>query len=138
MENQNQKELVVLIDDESDILENYSYVFQKNDFDVVTFSNGNSALEYLRTNLDKVSLIISDFHMPNGNGHSVAQYVRKHGMKNYPIMYFLSGYTSVDIEEKGWNLGYELIRKPIRSKDLLEKVLVALGERPPRPPRPQA
>lgn len=60
--------------------------------------------------------------MPNGNGHSVAQFVRKHTEDNRPMMFFLSGYTSVDIEEKGWNLGYELIRKPIRSKELLDKV----------------
>lgn len=128
------QDLIVLIDDESDILENYSYVFKKNNFDVVTFSNGNSAIEYLRTNLDKVSIIISDFHMPNGNGHSVAQFVRKNGARNRPMMFFLSGYTSVDIEEKGWNLGYELIRKPIRSKDLLEKVLIYLSGRGPDAP----
>lgn len=132
--NNQKKHIIAFIDDEVDILENYSFMLQKKGIEVHCFSCGNDAIDWFKEHLNEVDLIISDFHMPNGNGHNVAEFVKEHGGKDHPMMFFLSGYTSVDIEERGWNLGYELIRKPIKSKDLMEMVLNYLSGKKSLPP----
>ena len=87
-----------------------------------------SCIEYLKDHIEEVLLIISDFHMANGNGHTLASYLHKIEKGKVPKLFFLSGYTSIDIEEKGWNMGHELVRKPIRTKDLLQKVQEYLND----------
>jgi two-component system alkaline phosphatase synthesis response regulator PhoP len=111
---------ILLVDDESDILEFLQYNLKKEGFEVSSASNGIDALEQLKNNPD---LIILDVMMPELDGFEVCRRIRKvPGFENKPVI-FLTARGAENDEIKGLESGADdYIQKPISPQKLIARV----------------
>jgi DNA-binding NtrC family response regulator len=92
----NKKNLTVLIvDDEPDIVELMEEEFKYFGFNTATALCGDDAIKVL--DREKIDLVVSDFKMPNGNGMSVLNHVKK--MSKPPYFYFVSGQADLSVND---------------------------------------
>ena len=111
---------ILLVDDESDIVEFLQYNLETEGFEVISAFNGEMALEKMK---DAPDLIILDVMMPILNGYEVCKRIRMNEQyDNIPII-FLTAKTSEFDELKGFDLGGDdYIKKPISPKMLVARV----------------
>lgn len=109
---------VLIVDDESDLLEVTSSYVKDLGFSVIPASDGNLALRLLESNPD-IEFLLTDIVMPGGiNGVSLAKQVRKR-LPNIKILY-MSGFPSGVIADKsGIELDAPLITKPFSFDELV-------------------
>lgn len=74
---------VVLVDDEPDIVDILSLLLSRDGFDVITFSDGRSALAAMQST--DADLIILDWNLPDMEGLDVCLVLRREGLST-PIM----------------------------------------------------
>lgn len=113
----NPKDITVLIvDDEEDIRETMKLNMELDDFNVLVASGGNEAIQTLTSN--HVDFIISDIRMPDGDGFSLLNHVKKN-YPNIPHIVLVSGYSEITAEEVKASGGIDLISKPPNINDLV-------------------
>lgn len=78
---------LLIVDDETEILNTISFLLKKFGNDVLYASSGNEGIEKLKSH--DVGLIISDFNMTDGNGEVLLNYVLKHDL-NLKFYFFTS------------------------------------------------
>lgn len=71
--------LVLLVDDDEFLLNMYSKKFEQEGFEVVTKTNANEALQYLRNN-EAPSICLFDVIMPEIDGLDMLETVRDEGL----------------------------------------------------------
>lgn len=100
---------LLLLDDEQDIINSLKRVLRK-DFNIVTFNDGPSALEYLSSN--PIDLIMSDMRMPLMDGAEFLSQSRNH--HPHAIRILLTGYSDMETTIKAINDGgiYTYMAKP--------------------------
>ncbi|MCX7875951.1 MAG: response regulator transcription factor [Melioribacteraceae bacterium] len=115
---------ILLVDDENDILEFLSYNLSKENFKVVTASNGIEALNKLS---EKPDLIILDVMMPKLDGYETCKEIRKIDyFKTTPII-FLTAKKSESDEILALNVGGDdFITKPISPQKLIARIKAKL------------
>lgn len=114
---------ILLIDDDSDILEILKYRLVANDFEVRCVTSATEAISEAENRPD---LIILDIMMPsNGEGLSLFSKLRIDEItKDIPVI-FLS--RKVEEREKTLKMGANyFIEKPFDAKELLDKIHLAL------------
>jgi two-component system, OmpR family, alkaline phosphatase synthesis response regulator PhoP len=111
---------VLLVDDESDIVEFLEYNLVREGFEVISAKDG---VEALRKVAEKPDLIILDIMMPNMDGFEVCKKIRaKESLKNIPIIFLTAKSSEVD-EIAGLELGAnDYVKKPISPKKLIARV----------------
>lgn len=78
---------ILLVDDDKEIRFALASVFQaKHKYTVIEACSGHEAI-YTLTKQPDVSLIISDFQMPGGNGDVIVDYLRKEKVE-VPLIFF--------------------------------------------------
>ena len=115
MMKQNNKILVV--DDDPKDIELLLETLKNTDFNVVTATNGNEALDKLKTH--KPSLILLDVIMPEMNGYQFCQMLKSESAyKNIPVVFFTCKNTEED-KQWGYDLGADdYISKPYTREEL--------------------
>jgi DNA-binding NtrC family response regulator len=83
---------ILIIDDEDELLNSMSYILSKYDGHILYVSSGKKAIEVLKTH--QIGLVISDFHMREGNGDLVLEFVKKHQL---PLDFYF--FTATNIEK---------------------------------------
>lgn len=115
---------ILLIEDEPDLRLALKDEIEVLNFDVVTASCGEDALNTLKTD----SLIIaalSDIRMPGMSGLECLQKAREIGL-NMPFV-FITGFPQKDLITEALRLGaVDFLEKPCSSKDLVRSVRQAL------------
>ena len=116
---------VLLVDDEPDIINLFTDLLNREDYEVIGFTNPLKALEHYKTNFAQYGLIISDIRMPGMSGFDLLKDIKK---IDATISFFLmsandtSNYSGIEgIKIDGF------IQKPIRIKEflsILEKHLI--------------
>ena len=92
------KKIILVVDDEKDIVDLLSYNLTKNNYKVITASDGSEAL--LKVN-SKIDLIILDVMMPRLDGYEVCDVLKKNpATSDIPII-FLTALSSTEDEYKG-------------------------------------
>ena len=86
---------ILIVDDESFILETMAHFLKRRAKQVDTAENGQQALALIETN--QYDVIVSDIEMPEMNGYELYEAVSKKGEVQF---IFLSGHDSEDIEER--------------------------------------
>jgi len=106
---------LLLLDDEQDIINSLKRVLRK-DYDIVTFTDGPLALEYLENN--HIDIIISDMRMPVMDGAEFFTLSREN--QPHAIRILLTGYSDIDTTIKAINDGgiYTYIGKPWENQEL--------------------
>jgi two-component system alkaline phosphatase synthesis response regulator PhoP len=111
---------ILLVDDETDIVEFLRYNLEQEGFEVLVSFNGMDAIKKISKLTD---LIILDIMMPKMDGFEVYQKIR--GNEDYseiPII-FLTAKSGETDEIKGLDLGAsDYIQKPISPKKLIARV----------------
>lgn len=114
------KNKILLVDDEKDILEFLSYNLEKENYSIITATNGIEAIKKLNENPD---LIILDIMMPNLDGYETCKKIRElENFKHTPII-FLTAKSNENDEIKGLDVGGDdFIRKPVSQKKLIARI----------------
>ena len=114
---------ILLVDDESDVLEGLVDYLGKNGFDVDTATNGEMALNTVKMN--PPDLVILDVRMPGMDGIEVCRRLRKLAPETRII--FLSALQQDVDKAKGLMIGGDdYIAKPFSTLELLARVKAVL------------
>ncbi len=122
---------ILIVDDDPHFLRVWSRILSGENFQVSTASGVGDALRLLRD--QPIDLVISDMRMPDTDGLSFVQEIRRIG-NNLPVV-ILTAYGEVDTYLQAMNLGAtEFLNKPIKSDELLRVVRTCLRASNSRPP----
>lgn len=115
---------ILLVDDESDILETYSEVLMDDGFKVDVALNGNEALALLEQG--KYDIVLLDIMMPNGpDGIEVLKESRGNQDKyGKPIIIMLTNLALTNNVKEAFDYGAEgyLIKLSLSNEQLVKKV----------------
>jgi len=116
---------VLIVDDEPEILDVLSMIFESMGFKCISATNGEEALKSIK--YKELDLVILDNMMPKMSGEEVLETIHREKLKNFKII-FSSGQTMsllqlVDEHEYFMNVDY-LLNKPFN----IAKVQEALEE----------
>lgn len=103
---------LLIVDDEPDVLESLSDLFDSFGFSVDSATSGNKAWEKLQRK--NYNLVLTDVRMADGNGMELAQKIR-HKHPSNPTLLLISGYTDSSLEDM-FSLGVDgFFSKPFDS-----------------------
>ena len=118
----NKKSRILIVEDESSIVDALSFVLQREQFEIVSVGMGQAALEALgRSHFD---LILLDIGLPDINGFDLCRQIRKTSM--IPIVFLTARSEEVDKV-----LGLELeaddyVCKPFSPRELVARIKAVL------------
>ena len=106
----NEKRLILIAEDEFINREILGHILE-NDYEIIYACDGEEALNQIKENKNKLSLVLLDLIMPKINGIDILEHVKKDSiLSNIPIIVVTSDSLS---EEKSLNLGAaDFIPKP--------------------------
>jgi len=107
---------IIVVDDEHDLVDLFSDALSSNGYNVSDFADPIVALENIKMNPQKYSLLITDFRMNKMNGCELGIKVKELN-HNIQVM-LITAYDNID----GNVLNFEHINKPTTIRILLEKV----------------
>jgi signal transduction histidine kinase len=119
-------ETILLVEDETAILETTKLILEKLGYRVLPASTPDKALSLVGEHNGEIHLLITDVVMPGMNGRDLAKKL----VSSYPEIriLFMSGYTSEVIAHHGvLDDGIHFIQKPFLKHALAVKVREALG-----------
>lgn len=110
---------ILVVDDESRILELMEAVLSRPGFDVRCAESGEGAMEQLAEG--HCDLLISDMRMPGMDGAELVAWARTHAAVDHALL--LTGdIAGRDLDRIARDLGVECLRKPFRIEELLAAV----------------
>ena len=111
MAREDQRQAVLIVEDEADIRELLSEYFRARDYEVVGAADGQAALRALERDAGRFSLVITDLHLPGTDGLSVLQEARARNPEAYVVI--VTGFASLDSAIQAVRLGaYDYLTKP--------------------------
>ena len=115
------KPLVMIIDDDCGIVNLLSVILKNNDYDVLTASDGISALNLLNGNISP-DIIITDYGMPRLNGSELIEKIYNYKkLKDIPaIIITSSDPQSIDLPRTANYSG--IVYKPFKIDTILQKI----------------
>lgn len=117
---------ILLVDDDPGITKPLARILEKAGFRVTVATDGEQALELLRTT--KFDLVLLDIFLGHGkmDGHQVQLCMHKDNDPT-PVILFTERYTSVGDEVVGFEMGADdYIRKPFTGEVLVARILAVL------------
>ena len=120
---------LLVVDDDSDIVQVIKLGLQKNKFLVNAFTNPEEALQNFQSNSEGYCLMLSDIPMPSLSGIQLAKKVKEINPAVKTV--FMTAFEIRDIEfSKVFPSTYVdgFVQKPIGIRDLTNKILSIRGE----------
>jgi DNA-binding NtrC family response regulator len=116
---------ILIVDDEEEIRELLEVFFEMDGYDVATAENGLIAYEILQKG--GIDIVVSDLRMPEASGIDLLKSVELDNNIDVPIV-LLTAYTDLS-KEDAFELGaFDVLRKPIKSDQLLGVVRSILND----------
>ncbi len=116
---------ILLVDDEPDILEIVGYNLKKEDYEVVTASNGRDAIELAQS--FRPHLILLDVMMPGIDGIETCEKIRALPEVGNTLIAFLTARGEDYSQVAGFEAGADdYISKPIKPKILVSRIKALL------------
>jgi len=121
---------VYFIDDSATMREVVKIAFRRENFNVVTCADMDSAVaQFEQTPPDAV---ISDVIMPDKDGYQLCQYVKQHPLFAATPVFLMSGVVNKEVAERAHDVkADELIRKPFHPQELVTRVKKLLDRSEP-------
>ncbi len=112
---------ILIVDDTTELLFFLDYIFQRNDFEVVTAANGKDAIRLAKETHPDVMLV--DVMMPGIDGLEVCRQLRQNpDMGDVPILLY-SAAVGEEIRQKAIDAGAnEFLGKTMNHEELVTKV----------------
>lgn len=122
-----EKKRILLIDDETALVEMVKIRLEANNYEVITAYDGNEALDKARK--EKPDLIILDLMLPKMDGYKVCRLLKfDEKYKQIPIILFTARAQESD-KITGEEVGADAyITKPFEPKALLDKIAELLNK----------
>jgi two-component system alkaline phosphatase synthesis response regulator PhoP len=119
---------ILVVDDEVYILHILDFILGAEQYDVVTATNGEQALQRVRE--DKPDLIILDIMMPKLDGYETCRIIKQDdSTKHIPVILLTAKGRDID-QKLGEEVGAsDYITKPFSPTKLIERVQSILGVR---------
>jgi len=118
-----QKELILVVDDEIQILNVIERIFQNSNFEIIKAEGGLKALEILEK--EKVDLLLTDARMPGISGVDLLKAYKKRDADAAAVI--MTGYGTIDMALEAIAIGaHGFILKPFTHEDLKNTVNSAL------------
>jgi DNA-binding NtrC family response regulator len=120
---------LLIVDDDSDIVQVLKRGLQKNRFLVDAFTNPEEALQSFKSNAEAYCLVLSDVRMPRLSGIQLAKKVKEASPSVKVILM-----TSFEIRDSEFSKVFPstqvdgFVQKPIGIKDLTKKILSVISE----------
>ena len=115
---------ILLVDDDSGVLESLSFILRAAGYDITAASNGSDAMALVSSRIEDnngFDLVITDLGMPGMNGEELAMRVKSISA-NTPVV-LLSGWTTqLSTGVDGLPCVDVVLGKPPKRKDLLEAI----------------
>ena len=113
--------LILAVDDEEPIRKLLRVNFTVDGYDVITASNGISALELMEEY--KPDLVILDIMMPKMDGYAIAERLRRQDETRVIPIIMVTALREADDRVKAWELGADgFLSKPVELRELLTRV----------------
>ena len=120
---ENKDTLILLVDDDSDLLEILSFTLKRAGYQVLTANNGRSALTLIEYH--PVDVVITDCRMPGGDGIELLEQAKSRWPVT-PVILMMSGFMDVSAEEARRRGAKTIFAKPFDRKVLLDAIQSAL------------
>ncbi len=120
-------EKLLLVEDETDVLNFASEALSMYGYEVYRAANGNEALSLIRTRHLQIDVLITDLIMPEMNGRELAAHLalQQPGLK----IIFVSGYADSSVIRDGsLEQGTHFLQKPYSIKALLREIRQTLSQ----------
>ena len=111
---------LLIVDDEVEIIDSLAQYFELDGHNVFTATGGYAALEIVKK--ERIDFIISDVRMPEGDGKTLLEEVRKIN-SNEPPLLLISGYTEITPGEAKELGAIDMLAKPIDFQLLDDHIL---------------
>lgn len=122
---------ILLVEDEIELRENIKDILELSSFVVTPASNGVEALQLLGK--ESFDLVISDIMMPKIDGIDLLKRFREKEYWLETPFIFLTAKMDLTDQRKGMESGAEdYLIKPVKAKDLLAAIEIALSKRDAR------
>lgn len=119
------KDKILLVDDEPDILEFMEYNLKKEGYTVLSAKNGREALEIAKK--EKPSLIILDIMMPEMDGIETCRQIRTLPSLKHTLIAFLTARNEEYSQLAGFEVGADdYISKPIKPRIMISRIKALL------------
>ncbi|KZX70624.1 C4-dicarboxylate ABC transporter [Vibrio sp. HI00D65] len=116
---------IVLIDDETDVVEAVSEMLELEGFRVTSFTDPNLGLKSLKANSQ--SVVLCDVRMPQVDGLTLLSSIQ-HRAANVPVL-MMSGHGDIPMAIEAMKLGaFDFVEKPLNTSELVEKLDLALAQ----------
>ena len=117
------KPSVLVVDDESGILDTLRILLRNEGFEVTTAQGGKAGLEQIRSGAYEI--ILSDVRMPGATGIEALRQVRRVGL-SVPFV-LMTAFGDVLVHDEAQRQGALLLDKPFDAGDLRRAIVTALG-----------
>jgi two-component system cell cycle sensor histidine kinase/response regulator CckA len=120
---------LLIVDDDTDIVQVLKMGLLKNRFLVDAFTNPEEALQSFKSNAESYSLLLSDMRMPALSGIQLARKVKEIN-PNVKVVLM----TAFEIRDEEYSKVFPssrvdgFLQKPITIRDLINKILSLIGE----------
>lgn len=117
----NNKDKILIVEDEKNTRYIFERLLTKNNYEVLTANNGDEALKLLKTFSPKV--ILADWTMPVMDGLQLCNIVKQN--ENHKLIYYiiLTAKTSLRDRIAGLDIGADdFLIKPIENQELLARI----------------
>ncbi|MCK6543123.1 ATP-binding protein [bacterium] len=111
---------ILLVDDEENVLEVLQDMLNQKGYPVISTRTGNDGLQIIKDSGKDISLIICDFHMPEMDGLTFIQHVKKSHPEIKAIL--ISGGMDPQIDLCYTNGGFTFLAKPFSIEKLVSTI----------------
>lgn len=114
------KKRILIVDDEPKIIILLKDYLEREQFEVITASNGNDALEIFFEENNKIDLVLLDVMMPDLDGWTVCREIRK--TSDVPVIMLTARSEDYD-EVHGFEIGADdYVTKPVKPAALIARI----------------
>jgi DNA-binding response OmpR family regulator/anti-anti-sigma regulatory factor len=122
-----EKQTILVIEDDANIRDNLYALFSRNGYNVLTASNGQEGLE--KAFSSHPDIVICDIMLPDFDGYSVLEKLAGNDKTQTIPFIYLTAKSDLDDFRKGMSLGPDdYITKPFKAEDLLNSVKKRLNK----------
>ena len=123
------KETILLVEDEEMVRTSVTRILKRKNYNVLSATSGEEAIEIFDNSADHVSLVVTDVIMTGITGEVVADHIHQ-SHPGLPVL-FMSGYTEDAISNRGiLKEGTAFLPKPFSAEELLVAVAKTLKNTP--------
>lgn len=115
------KPLVLLVDDDTDILEFLTFALERDGFEVKSSTDGETAFNIAKQTIPDI--IVLDMMMPGWDGLETCRYIRKEESLKNTMIVFLTARSEDYMQVEGLDTGADdYIPKPVKPKVLISRL----------------